>query len=57
MKVTEEVTYVITMNKKEALFLKSLVQNPIFENGLDIEEDEDRVIRRKFWDALPSLRE
>ncbi|MCK4454406.1 hypothetical protein KAU51_03690 [Candidatus Parcubacteria bacterium] len=44
-------TVTLKLAKKEALWLKGLVQNPI---GCSIEEEDptSKEIRRKFWDAL-----
>jgi len=47
-----EKTYVLELNEEEASWLRGLMQNPIHVNALDEEEDEDREMRRKFFDAV-----
>lgn len=46
-----EKTINLELDEKEALWLKGLVQNPICCEQEE-ECEEDRVIRKIFWDAL-----
>lgn len=52
-----EIKYHLTLNKEEALFLKNIVQNPLFVADPADEDFKQKNIRRTFWDALPSLQE
>jgi len=56
IKVNETVTYELSLNKKEALFLKEMVQNFLGQYP-DDESEEVREIRMKFWNGLPSIEE
>jgi hypothetical protein len=49
IKKIEKVTLVLTM--EEALWLKSLVQNPM-EPSQKEEDDENRDMRQAFWEGL-----
>lgn len=50
-KVEKRITVTLTLEEREARWLKSLVQNPI---GCTMEEEpeEHAEIRRRFWEAL-----
>lgn len=51
METSVKATITLELDKKEALWLKGVVQNPVncdYEN----EREEDRVMRKAFWDAL-----
>lgn len=67
MKTVIENTTTLKLNKKEALWLKALVQNPIgcssirddvIQHELDRSNElqSDKEMRRKFWDALIDVR-
>lgn len=45
-------TYVLELNEEEATWLRAIMQNPLFDVGVDQEEDGDREMRRKFFDAV-----
>ena len=51
METAVKTTVTLELDKKEALWLKGLMQNSI---NCDYEDEceEDRVMRRTFWDAL-----
>lgn len=53
MKSSIEVTTAVNLklDKKEALWLKGIVQNPI-NCDYEKEHEEDQAIRKAFWQAL-----
>ena len=51
MSKTEEVTITISLNEKEAEWLKTLMQNPLY----DEEDKRDQEMRKTFWDVLNSM--
>jgi hypothetical protein len=52
LKIIENGKVVLVMTLEEAQFLKSLVQNP--NCPLDEEPEDNREMRKMFWDALPT---
>lgn len=48
---TEKVTITISLNEKEAEWLKTLMQNPLY----DEEDKRDQEMRKTFWDVLNSM--
>jgi hypothetical protein len=50
MKIAREVKITLVMTPDEALFLKSLVQNP--NCPPDEEPEDNRKMRKMFWDIL-----
>ena len=53
VKIKRIIKRIITLKltEKEALYLKQLVQNPLFED----ENEEEYEIRQRFWNALTTL--
>jgi len=52
MKVTENMTYAIELNAKEAQWLRGIMQNPLFGQQPEEEDDIDRKMRELFFDAV-----
>ena len=48
--INKKVSYNLTLNEKEAMWLKALVQNPFCHP--DDETEENREMRKLFWEAL-----
>jgi len=49
----KEVQITLTLNQSEALWLKTLMQNPLNETGdPSIEESQDAEMREMFWKEL-----
>lgn len=53
-KVKTEVQVTLTLNSREAHWLKCLVQSHV---GTGAEDPEESKIRKDLWDALPSFEE
>ncbi len=53
-KIEEEVKISLTLSRKEAYWLKALMQNPLTMHP-DEEPLQDREMRTMFWNALPDL--
>ena len=53
VEIKQSLEVLLRLNAKEALFIKTLIQNPIGDS-LD-ENVEKREIRMRLWDALPPL--
>ena len=54
-KIKEEITIRLTLNRFEAEWLKSLMQNPIGlsdTNPHEEENEQDHMMREAFWNAL-----
>jgi len=53
VKIKRIIKRIITLKltEKEALYLKQLVQDPLFAD----ENEEEYEIRQRFWNALPTL--
>lgn len=51
METSVKTTITLELDKKEALWLKEIMQNSINCDYED-EREEDRVVRKSFWDAL-----
>jgi len=51
MELEVKTTIDISLNKDEARWLKSLVQNPI-NCVLEKEDERDSRMRKRFWEAL-----
>jgi hypothetical protein len=45
----------LSVSQEEALWLKHIMQYPMFVDNLADEEPEDKKMRRKFFEVLPSF--
>ena len=45
----------LTLNNEEALWLKSIMQNPLFSESPDTEDIQDKEMRKIFWKALGGI--
>ena len=54
MKTQIKQQVVITLDYDEAVWLKAIMQNPIWTT-VDDEEPYDRDMRRRYWEALDSV--
>lgn len=53
VKITTEVNF--KLNKKEALWLKGIMQNPI-NCDYEKEDKKDQIMRDAFWNSLISVK-
>ena len=54
---TTETIVHLTLSKKEALMLKQIVQNPLYDTKPEEEELSMKQWREAIWKALPELDE
>ena len=52
MKIKKIKYYELTLNETEAVWLKSLLQNPLNEENLEDEDEFDAKMREKIWNEL-----
>ena len=45
----------LTLNNEEALWLKSIMQNPLFSESPEKEDTRDKEMRKIFWKALGGI--
>ena len=50
--IKQEVRVSIELNNDERIWLKSVMQNPLFHCSLEDEDPRDREMRTKFFNAM-----
>ena len=50
--IKNEITVELKLNNEERIWLKHLMQNPLYANHPDNEEQEDKDMRFKFFEAM-----
>lgn len=56
-KIFSETTYILTLNEKEAQWLRGIIQNPLNGKTPEEEFEYDSNMRKLFWDSLTKQKE
>lgn len=48
-------TVTLVLNEEEAIWLKNITQNPLYDGPLGTESEENSKMRKLFWDALDNF--
>ncbi|MCK5018273.1 MAG: hypothetical protein KAS32_14545 [Candidatus Peribacteraceae bacterium] len=52
-----EITINLQLTRKEACWLKTIMQNPLYGSDIENEPPDMNSMRRTFWDALVAVEE